>query len=221
LNRTISELKSELTQVKRDSIHESVLSGKGDSNEDKKQIKNLSEEVVRLRESVSGSSTEISALKSRLHMALDRAKKAELPMEDRRDSGQDSGDIELANGMRRRGATNRRSKVTNRSESIREALHLNVVQGEGTERIGKTLDSLDAFLTQSGKFLRYNPLARLLFILYLLLLHLWSFAVLFFHANAFETVHGDFGAGGGVPHGLNALMQQPQATLPVAKVDGN
>jgi len=64
------------------------------------------------------------------------------------------------------------------------------------------------FADYIGKFLRYNPLARGGFILYLLILHLWTFFVLFFHTHSYETVHPDFGAGRDVAHGPHALMQQ-------------
>lgn len=56
--------------------------------------------------------------------------------------------------------------------------------------------------------MRRNPLARGGFILYLLLLHLWTFVVIVFHAHNYEHVHGDFGGGKQLPHGPHALMQQ-------------
>jgi hypothetical protein len=62
-------------------------------------------------------------------------------------------------------------------------------------------------LLAQGKYLRSNPLARAGFLLYLFLIHLWTFALFIFHAHGFETVHGDFGGGVGVPHGPHALMQ--------------
>ena len=52
----------------------------------------------------------------------------------------------------------------------------------------------------SGKYLRRNPLARAGFILYLIMIHLWTFVLLFFHAHSFDTNTGrDFGHG---PHAL-------------------
>jgi hypothetical protein len=51
-------------------------------------------------------------------------------------------------------------------------------------------------------------MARILFIVYLLMLHLWTFLLLFVHAHTFEDVHGDFGAGGMQAHGPHALMQE-------------
>ncbi len=93
---------------------------------------------------------------------------------------------------------------------MRAALHLDTL-GASSQRVGKSLDALDKFLVESGKCLRYNPLARILFIVYLLMLHLWTFLLLFDHAHTFEDVHGNFGAGGMQAHGPHALMQEHPA----------
>jgi len=61
----------------------------------------------------------------------------------------------------------------------------------------------------SGKYLRRNPLARAGFIFYLILIHLWTFVLLFFHAHSFNTIpEGEFGGMVGNSHGPHALMQQ-------------
>lgn len=61
----------------------------------------------------------------------------------------------------------------------------------------------------SGKYLRRNPIARAGFIFYLLLLHLWTFVLLFFHAHSFDTVGDDTGASAlRVVHGPGALLQK-------------
>jgi hypothetical protein len=72
--------------------------------------------------------------------------------------------------------------------------------------------SLNAFhLFSSGKYLKRNPLARAGFIFYLVLIHLWTFVLLFFHAHSFDTIaERDSGAGDGYSHGPHAIMQQQQ-----------
>lgn len=61
----------------------------------------------------------------------------------------------------------------------------------------------------SGRYLRKNPMARAVFIVYLLLVHLWTFVVLFFHAHNFEDPHMVPGAELGVgPHALVAQQNQ-------------
>lgn len=214
LTQTISKLKGQLREG--DSRKESMARDSGsEDNEDLRQIKNLSEEVLRQREKASSSSSEISALKSRLKVALDRAAKSEEVAEKARSGEGDLVDVERGpnsgNGMRRRG---KKSPGSYAASSMRSALHLDVIRGEGSERVGKSLDALDKFLVESGKFLRHNPVARLLFIVYLLMLHLWTFLLLFVHAHNFENLHGDFGAGGNQAHGPHALMEQQPPPMP-------
>ena len=61
----------------------------------------------------------------------------------------------------------------------------------------------------SGKYLRKNPLARAGFIFYLILIHLWTFVLLFFHAHSFDAnLERDSGTGNAHPHGPHAIMQQ-------------
>ena len=217
LSSSVTRLKNELRESKRDSLREKATRDRHGDDEEAQQIKRLSEDVLRLREKVSNSNSELAALKSRLQAALNRAQKAETALEEKMETASyDTGDdLEVANGspigsgMRRRVGR----RVKGRGPSIRKALHLDAVQTGQSERIGKSLDALDAFLTESGKFLRYNPLARLLFIVYLLLLHLWTFVLLFVHTHSFGTIHGDFGSVGNLPHGPGALMQQQMPQL--------
>jgi hypothetical protein len=211
LSQTISRLKAELRESRSTTRKDSASSDLGnDEDDDLRQIKSLSEEVLRQREKVSSSSSEISALKSRLKVALGRAAQAEAAAEAPRDNS-DFLDVERAplsgNGTtRRRGGGHKSSNATD-GGSMRAALHLDTL-GAGSQRVGKSLDALDKFLVESGKCLRYNPMARIMFIVYLLMLHLWTFLLLFVHAHTFEDVHGDFGAGGMQAHGPHALMQE-------------
>ena len=53
------------------------------------------------------------------------------------------------------------------------------------------------------------------------MIHLWTFFLIFVHAHGYETVHGDFGAGQGVPHGPHALMMHnPQVQPAVVAASG-
>ena len=45
-------------------------------------------------------------------------------------------------------------------------------------------------------------------VVYLLLLHFWTFALLIFHAHGFETINGSMGGNGVMPHGPGALLQK-------------
>jgi hypothetical protein len=60
----------------------------------------------------------------------------------------------------------------------------------------------------SAKYIRQNPLARAGFIAYFLLIHFWTFVVLFLHAHSFDP--GRASEWGTVPHGPHAMVQQHQ-----------
>ena len=42
---------------------------------------------------------------------------------------------------------------------------------------------------EAGVYFRYNPLARGMFVLYLTLLHVWTFALLVFHVHTNEETY--------------------------------
>jgi hypothetical protein len=224
MSLTISKLQAILREAEKEPSGESgVLEPtKGNDDEMANQIKLLSEEVLRLREKVANHNSESLTMKNRLRAAVDRATKAddELAAAVTSTNGNDMYDsMERAgpssgNGLGRR----RRTGAPLPSGSIRSAMRLNPGQGERTEQIGNVVDALDSFAVSTGKYLRRNAVARAGFIVYLLLIHIWTFVLLFFHAHSFETEHGDFGAGIGLPHGPHALMQQQQQLTNLADV---
>jgi len=61
-----------------------------------------------------------------------------------------------------------------------------------------------------GTYLRRNPIARGLFLLYLMMLHLWTLGLLIFHSHRYEVVHGDFG------HGATGVHPQTGRLVPGA-----
>jgi len=238
MSQQVANLRSELQDRKRESSVRDL--NEKATNEDMKHVKTLSEEVVRQRTRLSECNSEISALRSRLHAALNRATVAEAAAESAYSNNDDA-----ERGLSRRGAARNGRKKAD-APSMRMALQIDSFEGSnsgGGQSIGKSLDVVDGFLTKSGKILRYNPIARLFFgtsllllqeiisasptvsenfakstscisfdisVLYLLLLHLWTFALLVFHAHGFETVHGDFGQG--------SLMHQQMHMQPNPRV---
>ena len=210
---TISRLQSNVRDAKRDSIQESLHNDIGDDVKSS-QIKSLSEQLVRLQEKCGQYGSELSALKSRLKVAMDRAEQAEDALAIvEAEVSEPQHDLEgvpskgASNGMRRRvGYRNKRGH--DNGGSIRAAFRLNNPQNQQVETVGKAIDALDTFSVQTGKFLRTNPMARGGFLLYLIILHIWTFLVLFLHAHNYEPLHGNFGAGQQLAHGPNALIQQ-------------
>ena len=73
-----------------------------------------------------------------------------------------------------------------------------------SEPVGKDIDTIDSFSVSTGKYLlRANPIARGAFaVFYLILLHLWTFVVIFFHAHNFKLDHRDE-----MPHGPESIAQ--------------
>jgi hypothetical protein len=211
LNVKVAQLESECRAYKEGTAESAPKHGSHHSKDDienLRQIKQLSEEVLRQREKITSISSELSALKSRLKAANDRASKAETLLESaQNENGGTMHDVELATGGYSQ--TIRRRRREPKVETIRSALHLDSFsQNKSTEQIGKALDGLDSFLVQSGKVLRYQPLARLFFILYLVMIHLWTFFLIFMHAHGFDTDHSD-------SHGPHALLRTQVETASV------
>ena len=65
-------------------------------------------------------------------------------------------------------------------------------QSPAMEQVAITMDALDRWMVETGSFMRHEPFARLGFLLYLITLHLWSFALVVFHTT--EQPHADFGS---------------------------
>jgi hypothetical protein len=109
--------------------------------------------------------------------------------------------VSYGSGMRRRIKGGQRTNSTVRS--IRSALNIRPGQvGEGTEQVAATIDAVDSFLVETGSYMRHEPLARFAFLIYLIILHLWAFCLVLFHAHSFEKEHADLGnlsETGGVP----------------------
>ena len=68
-----------------------------------------------------------------------------------------------------------------------------IVTALGCADAAQRVDALDKFALDTGRFLRYNPMARLLFLVYLIMLHLWALVVLAFHSHNLEKMHADTG----------------------------
>jgi hypothetical protein len=166
------------------------------------QVILLSEEVLKLRDKLALSSGELKTLKTRVKAANERAAKAE-----------DQLAAVTLDGIERAAATSLSGVPIRKhmgggasSASIRAVMRLSHGQGDGTEQIGKVVDVVDMFAVTAGKYLRRNPWARAGFILYLMIMHMWTFLLLFFHAHNFETTRMEYGSY--VALGPDALMEQ-------------
>jgi hypothetical protein len=178
----------------------------------RKQISSLSEKIFEQQSRIDHGRGEISTLKNRLRSALLRAETAEKSLEvsnqrlimmDVPMSGMSSADEELglpggraANkrppvGVKPRGGFRRTSKVV----SIRSALGLHpgrFPSGGWREIIASLLDTFDTLSVDLGSHFRHYPMSRLAFMLYLLILHMWAFFLLVYHAHA-QGTGGEYG----------------------------
>ena len=204
LELTVSRLQSQIREQKNgnSAVKPQQIDGRGSQlqselDESRLEIARLSENLLRLQERIEGSKAEILALKGRLQSAIARAETAEkslatvqspTPTTTARLYELEGGTIGISNpGLRRRvkGGTGRRGTAV---RSIRSALNM----GSGSGQVAVTIDAIDSWMVETGSFLRHEPLARLGFLLYLMTLHLWSFALVVFHTS--EVPHADFGS---------------------------
>jgi len=221
LAMTISKLEStvrdkdaiinELNVTKKDTGH----SNSGNT-ELQSRVESLSEQVLRQQARIESSSSEKTALRQRLRVALSRAENAEKALIDMSNSSDvDSGFESVEEGLTRsRNSIMRRRRNQGNGGSIRSAISFNGRGDARKEKIAKAIDIVDKFSVEAGIYFRYNPLARAGFVLYFILLHLWTFSLIVFHVHSTEPVHGDFGQGigpGSLPGIQNSLRESASA----------
>ena len=151
---TISRLEAKLRHCERAEVNNTnpqvdSLNGQNAPH----HIKELSEEVVRLRDKIAHHNSESLAMKSRLTAAIDRSKLLEEELQVAKISSNTNGmiseSLEQGYGMtvpgRRRGKLGAKS-----SGSIRTAMLLNSSRGHRTEQIGEVVDQIDSFAASTG-----------------------------------------------------------------------
>lgn len=156
---TVARLESNLRDAKKASLNERRDSVYSLGEEDKNmQIRTLSEQLLQQQETTGRCKSEISALRSRLQVALSRADRAEEALSslqiaddvyDRMEctpvSGGSSTDGKQAMRRRAHGTSS-----DTYGGSIRSAIKLNPGQGDSGEKFGKAIDAVDSFSVQTG-----------------------------------------------------------------------
>ena len=191
----------------------------------RKQITSLSEKIFEQQSKIDHARSEISTLKNRLSSMKLRAETAEksfetanqrLMMIDVPTSGVSSADEEMGlSGQRVVGKRPRRGfHKTSKIESIRSTLGLQpgrFPSGGWQEIVASLLDTFDSLAIDLGSHFRHYPISRLAFMIYLLILHLWAFFLLVYHAHAQGTgneVHG--------PEAMFSSYRQPKLVAAAA-----
>ena len=212
MSATISRLQISLRDLTKKNQSSAGPDGPGafsvEATELNKRVATLSKLVVQHQAKIDDSKVEVSTLKSRLRAANSRAEAAErLAIVSGNTS--DVSDLEMGGGlgyatgrMRRRN----RGRLLMRSKSIRSALKLDAGRGrsDAQEQIGSIVDALDKWSIETGAYLRSDPIARGVFLTYLVVLHIWAFCLLFFHTHTDLNIDNSFAEG----HGPAAIMQQ-------------
>ena len=214
LVKTISNIESSLKTTKEE-LDESKQQGQYSNShslailEYQDRIGSLSDEVLRQQTKIENTASEISAFRQRLRVALHRADSSEKALIELQTStsgdGYDAFDS-IEDGLLNRGMRRRKGRQGT-GGSIRSAINLNP-SGDGKQKqIAKAIDTVDKISVEAGLYMRYNPLARGIFLLYLLVLHVFTFSILVFHVHNGQEVNRDFGQGIG-PGSLAGVKNQ-------------
>eukprot|EP00980_Cylindrotheca_fusiformis_P001506 scaffold346_cov116-Cylindrotheca_fusiformis.AAC.20 len=209
MESTIARLKKSLQELKAGSSGD-MASGKdgnttkldSELSESKQEIARLSDQLLRHQRMAETSKSEILALKGRLQSATARAEQAESSLvsaqtssdyvTNRRGFDVEGGGLPMGN-TRRRVKGGGRVRGGSAGRSIRSALNIGPGRTNyAVEQAVVTIDALDKWMVETGSSMRHEPFARLGFLVYLMTLHLWTFALVVFHTV--EVPHGDFGS---------------------------
>ena len=195
------------------------------SGDEKKETDHLRKQIMSLSEQQTKMRSEISTLKNRLRSSSLRAETAEKGLEAANQriqamlSGMSSTDEEMGlTGRRKKRASSanparRGFHKSTKVESISSSLGLQPGRfptGGWREMLSSLLDTFDALAIDLGSHFRHFPVSRLAFMLYLLILHMWAFFLLVYHAHA-QGTGGDF-------HGPEALVRSYRHMEQVPKI---
>jgi len=193
LTSTVSRLQTSLQDMKKKSSgadDESLVADlQRRDQEAQAQIVSLSARVLRQQTRLDTFTSEVATLKSRLQSANSRAEEAEQAMLHSPTTIMGRNVHDLESGLIGPSPARRRKKKGRNRSSIRNVLNLG--PGQGYDEVGQTLDAIDHFAVETGSLLATNPFARMVFLMYFGLLHVWTFTLVFFHS--IEQEHGDFG----------------------------
>lgn len=179
LTNTVARLQSSLSKYTHGSSAGESSSESGLMTKKlQKQVSQLSEDLVRQKAKLQNSTTEVQTLKNRLRSAQSRAEVAEKAAQ--------AQVFDIESNSFGRGARQRNFGKKNKVISIKSALNLESGSGEARETLGKIVDIIDMIAVDLGSYFRSDPFARLFFLIYLIILHLWAFCLIIFHAHRLE-----------------------------------
>jgi hypothetical protein len=158
-----------------------------DLEQSRRKITSLSDQLIRQQGLSEQVKSEVIALKGRLQAATARADVAERQLADGGSLGDNISELESGRYSRQSTTTRRLKGGKNRfnqlpTRSMRKAIGLRQTALPGwQQQVGKTLDSIDAWMIETGGILRHEPLMRFAFGMYLCAIHIWCFVLVTFH----------------------------------------
>jgi len=179
---------------------------KAKEKELQRQILSLSEELMKQRSKLDTSSAEVLTMRNRLRTALTRAENAEkVVMSPRNDESSDieSGSNPFYSRKMRRRLGRGRTTIT----SIRSFIKLDSSRGKTREKVGNFVDVVDTWAMDTGSYFRSSPLARVIFLVYLAVLHLWAFCLVLFHFHWSLEPPGNVGPAELLKHSYRHMEQ--------------
>lgn len=154
LSTTISTLEAKIRRYERVTVGNQNRTAESlDGEQMPNQIKNLSEEVLRLRDKIANHNSEYLAMKNRLKAAVDRSNRLEDELQTVKLSTNSDGRTseQLGHGYKQASSGKRRHLGASNSSSIRTAMLLNSTHGDRTEQIGQVVDQIDSFAASTGE----------------------------------------------------------------------
>lgn len=173
---------SSISENDRNTTTSSIGTSNIRSNSDSLQITNLSQQLLRKQAMVQELQSEKSAIKSRLddYIAKCRSLEQQLAVDD--------DDLEEAIGSSsNNGTMARRRRLATGSSTHKVSKDLEKIGVKANARVAQAVDMIDTWTLVSGRFLKHYPLARLGFVLYLLVLHLWVLFILALHTHSLDA----------------------------------
>lgn len=202
LTAQVSKLQQQQQKQQQGENDNESFGSSGEMGELKRQIAKVTDQLVRQQGLAEHSKSEVLALKGRLQTATTRAEIAEAELQQQNTASDDveSGMSYMgsASKIRRRvkggrsyfGPSGRRQKRMDHlpSRSIRASLGLRALNSN--RQVAATIDAIDSWMLDTSNIIRHEPLARIGFAIYLVVVHLWCFGLVFFHAVQSEE-YGD------------------------------
>ena len=150
-----------------------------DLEQSRRQIKTLSDQLLRQQGFAESAKSEALTLRTRLKSATSRAEAVETGGNNDIMNEMDGGIVGYGTNLRQRKVKRRGAK---KGRALRSVFGLDTAESGALHHIALTVDAMDSWMLQTGVILHHEPLARIGCLLYLCLVHVSCFGLVFFHS---------------------------------------